>query len=75
MQTCEFSFDLPADTTNWAFEIFADSGVSPISISRRRRRRLSHLAVSSRASAYSGLVSVVEGPWHRRIPMPYSGHP
>ena len=30
MQTCEFSFDLPADTTNWAFEIFADSGGSPI---------------------------------------------
>jgi PEP-CTERM motif len=25
-QTCVFSFDLPPNTTNWAFEIFADAG-------------------------------------------------
>ena len=25
-QTCEFSFDLPPGTRNWAFEIFADAG-------------------------------------------------
>jgi len=30
MQTCEYSFDLPANTRNWAFELFADSGGSPI---------------------------------------------
>jgi hypothetical protein len=29
-QTCEFSFDLPANTKNWAFETFADSGGLPI---------------------------------------------
>jgi hypothetical protein len=25
-QTCEFSFDLPPGTRNWAFEVFADAG-------------------------------------------------
>ncbi len=81
-QTCEFSFDLPANTTNWAFEIFADSGGSPIfdlvattTTPELPSVVLLGLGLLGLSLGCRRALSPKKGPVTEFVAMPYSGHP